>query len=749
MKTEKFITLISFILIVFYGEAQQNDIFLINGEIINQNKLPIADAYIYNLSSQSHTHSSSNGLFKLPNCHLGDTIQVGILGYKTQKFTLVKEDAYKKHTITLEEKTVQLDELVIGKIKNPLNSIVAIDLQTTPVNNSQEIMRKVPGLIIGQHAGGGKAEQIFLRGFDVDHGTDVSLKVDGMPVNMVSHAHGQGYSDLHFLIPETIQKIEFGKGPYYANQGDFNTAGYADFSTKNSIDKNNISVSFGYFNTLRTLGMFNLTESSKKNSAYMAIEYIESDGPFESPQNFNRINLFAKYRAILENSDQIILTASHFTSDWDASGQIPQREVDNGNITRFGAIDDTEGGETSRSNFNIQLLKTLKDGGGLTANAYVSNYNFDLFSNFTFFLEDPVNGDQIRQIEQRNIYGFNTNYSNKKYFGTTSIKYNHGIGIRFDDINNIELSKTKNRNERLQQIQLGDVNQTNFYTFFNASFNTGKFEISPGLRLDYFKFLYNNKLETNYQTLSKNKTIVNPKLNVTYNANDNLQVFIKSGIGFHSNDARVILQEDTRKLLPRAYGLDIGGVWKPSKKLILNSALWYLLSEEELVYVGDAGIIEPSGKSRRYGLDFGARYQLSPKIYFDSDLTLTTARSLEAISGEDYIPLAPDFTLTGGISFNDIQNFSGGLQFRYIDNRPANEDNSIIAEGYFVSDFNLNYSINNFTLGISIENVFDTEWNETQFATNSQLSNETVPVEEIHFTPGTPFNAKATITYKF
>ena len=749
MKTEKLIMLFSLLLIAFYGGAQKSDTFSIDGQIINKNKLPIADAYIYNLSSQSHAHSNSNGLFKLTNCSVGDTIQVGILGYSTHKFTLQKEDQQKKQIIQLTEKSIELEELVIGKTKNPLHSIVAIDLESNPVNSSQEIMRKIPGLIIGQHAGGGKAEQIFLRGFDVDHGTDVSIKVDGMPVNMVSHAHGQGYSDLHFVIPETIQKIDFGKGPYYADQGDFNTAGYADFSTKNSLEENNISVRVGYFNTLRTLGMFNLTESSIKNNAYIAIEYIESDGPFESSQNFNRINLFAKYRTLLDNSDQLILTASHFTSNWDASGQIPQREVDNGNITRFGAIDDTEGGETSRSNFNVQLLKSFENGGGLTANAYVSNYNFDLYSNFTFFLEDPENGDQIRQREQRNIYGFNTNYTNKKDYGTFSVKYNQGIGLRFDNIKNIELSKTKNRNETLQQIQLGDVNQTNFYTFFNASFSTGKFEISPALRLDYFKFLYNNRLDPNYQTLSKSKAIVNPKLNIAFNANENLQLFVKSGIGFHSNDARVILQEDTRKILPRAYGIDVGGIWKPSKNIIINSALWYLLSEEELVYVGDAGIIEPSGKSRRYGLDFGIRYKLSKKIYFDSDVTLTTARSLEEISGQDYIPLAPDFTATGGISFNDVHNFSGGLQFRYIDNRPANEDNSIIAEGYFVSDFNLNYTIKNITIGVSIENIFDTDWNETQFATTSQLSNETSPVEEIHFTPGTPFNAKATITYKF
>lgn len=729
--------------------AQTEESFSITGQITDNKSVFIADAYIFNVSSQSHTHTDHNGMFHLNDCHLGDTIQIGILGYYSYKFVVTQEHRNKKVTFILKEKAIELDELIIAKAKNPLHSIMAIDVRTNPVNSSQEIMRKIPGLIIGQHAGGGKAEQIFLRGFDVDHGTDVSIKVDGMPVNMVSHAHGQGYSDLHFVIPETIQKIDFGKGPYYANQGDFNTAGYVDFSTKNSIDQSLVSMKLGDFNTLRTLGMFNLTENTQRTSSYIAVEYIESDGPFETPQGFNRINLFTKYRTVLENSDQIIFTASHFSSRWDASGQIPQREVDNGNISRFGAIDNTEGGETSRSNLNIQFLKSLENGGGLTSNAFVSNYNFDLFSNFTFFLEDPINGDQLRQKEYRNIYGFNTKYTYKKDHGTLSIKYNQGFGFRFDNIDNIELSKTKNRKEIIEQIQLGDVDQTNLYTFIDANINIGKFEISPAVRLDYFKFLYNNKLDLNFQTLSKSELIVNPKLNVVFDAKENLQLFFKSGIGFHSNDARVVLNENARKLLPRAYGIDVGGIWKPFKNVVTNTALWYLLSEEELVYVGDAGIIEPSGMSRRYGLDFGIRYEISKKLYINTDVTYTMARSLEALAGENFIPLAPDFTFTSGIAFNDMNNFSGGIQFRYLDNRPANEDNSIVAEGYFISDFNINYTMGNFTLGLGIENIFDTAWNETQFATTSQLSNEITPVEEIHFTPGTPLNAQLSITYKF
>ncbi|SDS02631.1 Outer membrane receptor proteins, mostly Fe transport [Polaribacter sp. KT25b] len=722
----------------------------LKGRILNSFNEPLENVYVVNTTSNSHTHTNENGSFTIENTTLNNFIQVSILGFEKKTIQVKEQDIKNDITIILKTKIFQLEELVLRKEINALQTISRVDLQLNPVNNSQEILRKVPGLFIGQHAGGGKAEQIFLRGFDIDHGTDITLSVDGMPINMVSHAHGQGYSDLHFVIPETIQKIDFGKGPYYANQGDFNTAGYVDFSTKTSINKNLISVGYGDFNSLRTVGMFNLLENSKKEDAYVAVEYIETDGPFESPQNFNRLNLFAKYNTFLNGKDKLTLTASHLTSSWDASGQIPEREVENGNISRFGAIDDTEGGFTSRTNVNVQLHKTLSDESIFKANIFYSKYDFELFSNFTFFLEDAVNGDQIRQFEDRDIFGMNAKIISTKKYGSVEAKYTKGFGLRYDLVADNQLSHTKNRNELLDRIQFGDVKQTNLYAFFNSEFEIGKFKISPAVRVDYFKFLYNDNLNTSYETLSKTKAIVNPKLNFLYTQNDNLQWFLKSGIGFHSNDARVVLQQNADKILPRAYGADFGNIWKPTKNLVLNTAAWYLLSEEEFVYVGDAGIVEPSGKSERFGLDLGIRYQLTDHIYFDTDATITKARSLENISGEDYIPLAPNFTMAGGLSFSNLGNFSGGFRYRYLADRAANEDNSIIAEGYFVSDLNINYNINkDLTLGVAFENIFDVDWNETQFATESRLQNETDSVEEIHFTPGTPFFAKATISYEF
>lgn len=721
----------------------------LKGRVLNTNNKPIENVYVINAISNTHSHTDENGNFILEKIAINNTIQVSILGFEKKTITITKEHIENGINIVLETKVFLLEELVLRKEINALQTISKIDLQLNPVNNSQELLRKVPGLFIGQHAGGGKAEQIFLRGFDIDHGTDIALSIDGMPINMVSHAHGQGYSDLHFIIPETIDKIDFGKGPYYANQGDFNTAGYVNFATKNSIKKSIISLGFGDFNSLRTFGMFNLLDNISDDQAYVALEYIETDGAFETPQNFNRLNIFGKYSVFINGMDKVTLTASHFTSSWDASGQIPERAIKNGNITRFGAIDDTEGGFTSRTNLNVQLKKTLADESLLRTNVFYSNYNFELYSNFTFFLEDPLNGDQIKQFENRDVFGINSQIITTKNYGSVEATYTKGVGLRYDLISDIELSHTKNRSEVLERIQLGNVKQTNMYAFYNSEFLVGKFKIAPSLRLDYFKFIYNNALNSTYETLSKTKAIVNPKLNILYAQNDNLQWFLKSGIGFHSNDTRVILQQNADKVLPRAYGVDFGNIWKPTKNLVLNIAAWYLLSEEELVYVGDAGIVEPSGKSERFGLDFGLRYQFTDWLYLDTDASFTKARSLENIKGEDYIPLAPKFTMAGGLSFSEIGNFSGGFRYRFINKRPANEDNSIVAKGYLISDFNINYKVKDITLGVAIENIFDVAWNETQFATESRLQNEVNPVEEIHFTPGTPFFVKATISYQF
>ncbi|MCB0447644.1 MAG: TonB-dependent receptor plug domain-containing protein, partial [Gelidibacter sp.] len=252
----------------------------IKGKIVDIDNYPLEAVYVYNINSQSHSHTLENGLFIIENNKVGDTLRVGLLGYETKTVVLKTIDFNDGISITLTEKIFQLDEMVITEELNAVSTIARLDLNTNPINSSQEALRKVPGLIIGQHAGGGKAEQIFLRGFDIDHGTDISLSVDGIPVNMVSHAHGQGYSDLHFVIPETVSKVDFGKGPHYANHGDFATAGYVDFSTRDYLKESSVTFTLGQFDNLRTLGMFNLLDNVKNQNAYVAVEYLANNGPY-------------------------------------------------------------------------------------------------------------------------------------------------------------------------------------------------------------------------------------------------------------------------------------------------------------------------------------------------------------------------------------------------------------------------------------------------------------------------------------
>ena len=735
-------TVLLLLLLTSLGSFGQN----LNGLVLNQSEQPIYSAKIASLTNDNHAHSDEDGTFVLKVIVVGDSIQITHPNYEPK--IMVVKSLETTFTITLEDKRITLKEIVIEPRVNAVNIISEVDLQMTPVNSSQDVLRQVPGLIIGQHAGGGKAEQIFLRGFDIDHGTDITITADGVPVNMVSHAHGHGYADLHFIIPETIDNVDFGKGPYYADKGDFNTAGYVNFNTKDRLQNSVVSAELGQFNTQRLLGMFNLVNTTNQK-AYIAAENLSFDGPFDSPQNFYRFNVFGKYVGQLTNSDKLKVSASHFKSKWDASGQIPERAVRSGLINRFGAIDDTEGGNTSRSNVVLNHVKRISEESSVNSTLFYSHYDFELYSNFTFFLDDPINGDQIRQREKRDITGLSSTYSQRFETGVFTGKFNAGLSLRNDRSKNNELSHTLNRQTTLVQHRLGDISQTNSGLFADVTLNYNKWTFNTALRLDHFNFEYNDALVVPYRTLSESKSIVSPKLSVLYNPTNKLQLYLKTGKGFHSNDTRVVVQQQGRRILPAAYGGDIGLLWKPKDKLLVNIAYWYLFLEQEFVYVGDAGIVEPSGKTARQGVDLSFRYQPLHWLYSNIDATYAHGRATEEPSGADRIPLAPNFTLSGGINAVSKKGLFGGLKVRHINDRPANEDNSIIAKGYTVFDTNIGYNLKKISFIVEVQNLFDVEWNETQFATESRLQNEANPTEEIHFTPGTPFFLKGKIQYKF
>ncbi len=718
----------------------------------------ITGAVVYLVDNNQVTSTDLLGNFYFPDVHPGNyKIKFTALGFQAKIVNVeVKEKETARISALLNPSAINLSEIIIaqkGETGSSMQTLSKIDIDLRPTRSSQDILRMIPGLVTAQHAGGGKAEQIYLRGFDIDHGTDIRLTVDGMPVNMVSHAHGQGYADLHFLTPEAIDYVDFNKGPYYAQQGDFTTAGYANFNTKNSLDKSSIKMEGGMFDSYRTVGMFDLLGKelkSKNQGAYISTEYMYTNGYFESPQNFNRINLMGKYHGVIGENKILTVSLSTFNSKWEASGQIPERAIKENSITRFGAIDNKEGGNTNRSNANF-ILTSITDNGGVFKNQlYFVNYNFELYSNFTFFLEDSINGDQIRQKEKRNIYGYNGSFAKNSKLGSKRLRSEVGFQLRYDAIKDIELSRTAQRKITIDRLALGQLNEVNAGLYVDETLSlSDRLVINAGARFDQFQFEYVNDLDTVYERKVRTNNIVSPKLSLYYTLNQNVQFYIKAGTGFHSNDTRVVVADSVSNTLPRGFGADVGMFFKPLKRLLVNAAVWGLDLEQEFVYVGDAAVVEPSGYTRRYGVDLSFRYQLFDWLYLDMDANYTVPRSLEDPEGANFIPLAPTLTSIGGLTTKFKNGLSAGLRYRYVGDRPANEDNSVVAKGYMLYDAVINYTKAKYALGLSMENLANVNWNEAQFDTESKLKHESTSVSELHFTPGTPFFVKGSLTFFF
>ncbi len=566
-----------FILLAFlttFLSAQQG---VLQGTVIDKTTkkaLPFTTVSIENTPLSTSTNEA--GAFYFKKVEAGTyKIIVSFIGYNayTEQVTISK-DTKTTLNIGLEAGALLLEEVSITSPNAHKQQIISkLDINLRPLSNSQEILRMVPGLFIGQHAGGGKAEQIFLLGFDIDHGTDIRLTVDGMPVNMVSHAHGQGYADLHFVIPELVEVVDFKKGVYHADKGNFSTAGWVNFHTKDALESNVVKVEAGQFNTFRGLAMINLLGEKarqKEQSAYIATEYNYSDSYFDSPQKFNRLNVFGKYNGKITDKTYLKLTGSHFTSKWNHSGQIPDRSVDNGSISFFGAIDNTEGGATSRSNMNAEILTNTANGGLIKNQFFYSNYNFELFSNFTFFLNDSINGDQIKQKENRNILGYNGSYSMPNNIFGKKADMTIGVQYRQDFTKNTELSHTLNRTTVIDPIKLGDITEANLGVYLDENIPlSSQWNMNIGVRYDYFKNQYLDKLDNNAKGTATAGAFF-PKFNVYYTPNSSFQFYLNTGRGFHSNDTRVVVPQQGKEILPAAYGSDLGVIWKPTPRLLIN-----------------------------------------------------------------------------------------------------------------------------------------------------------------------------------
>ncbi len=731
---------------------------VLKGKVIDKiSKEPLELAVVHDENSGKNTLTDKKGNF-IFTAKTKDSVNVivSFIGYKSQKIKITSHAS--SVMIEMEKGDLEMKEVIVTNNAgvNTFHTLSSIDLNMQPAKSAQDLLRLVPGLFIAQHQGGGKAEQIFLRGFDADHGTDVNISVDGMPVNMVSQAHGQGYADLHFLIPETVAGYDFGKGPYYASRGDFATAGYVSYNTLNVPDKNLVKIEGGQFNTGRVVALLNLLSEKakeKQRSAYIAGEALYSDGPFDYPEHFTRVNLFGKFVTPINTCNKLIFTLSTLSSGWRASGEIPNRAVSEGYIKdRFGVIDSSQGGYTNRTNANIKLISNLKNSFTWENQAYYSYYFFNLVSNFTFYYFYPQTGDEFRQHESRNLVGYNSRISHETIFGNGALRSSAGFGIRYDDISPSYLAHTIDGSAILNYIQLGKIHETNLNGFIDETYQSGKWLFNASARLDYLHFYYLNMAPAsdtsaniyNGADPTSQKSIVSPKINIQYSVNQQVQFYIKTGKGFHSNDTRIVIANRGYQILPAAFGADIGVNWKPVPDLFINTALWYLYLQQEFTYGADLGdqAVSPGGKTKRAGIDFSLRYQFNHWLYAYMNLDLARPRSIGNPKGQDYLPLAPTFTSTGGLDIRFKNGINGSVSYRYLHDRAANENYTLTASGYWITDLTLNYTRNKYEIGVAIENLLNITWNESQFEYTSRLKYEPHPVDEVSYTPGTPFFAK-------
>jgi outer membrane receptor protein involved in Fe transport len=645
---------------------------------------------------------------------------------------------------------IDLEEVVVtgrraelpGDVRSASQGTVTrIQLETRPVLRTGELLETVPGLVVTQHSGNGKANQYFLRGFNLDHGTDFATRVDGVPVNMPTHAHGQGYTDINFVIPELIDSIEYRKGVYYAEEGNFSAAGAADLRYRRDVDGGLAVLEAGENGFVRTVAA--ASPELGDGSLLIAGEYTRADGPWDLEEDLRKINAVVKYSRG-DRSDGFSITAAAYDSEWTASDQIPLRAVESGALSRFGFIDPTDGGESHRYTLAAQWRRETGPW-AFEANAYAVDYELDLFSNFTYFL-NPGDSDQFEQFDERRLFGGRGIVSRN---GTRL-----GFEVRHDDIDTVGLYLTRAR-ERIGTTREDDVTQTSSSLFIEQEIRfTNSLRATAGMRYDHFDFDVDSIIAAN--SGRANDDIVSPKLSIVAGPWARTELFVNLGRGFHSNDARgtTITVDPTDGVTPAervsplvaTRGGEIGVRTAIVPFTQLAASLWTLELDSELVFVGDAGITESNRASRRRGLELAAFVKPLEWLTIDADFAVSHARFTQPDPAGDRIPNAVERVVSVGVAVDHPRGWFGGARLRYLGAAPLIEDGSVRSRPTRVVNAEVGYRFaNGVSAAVAGLNLFDSADNDITYFYESQLAGEAEPVSDIHFHPVEPRQWRATL----
>ncbi|MDN2676027.1 TonB-dependent receptor [Janthinobacterium sp. SUN033] len=622
-----------------------------------------------------------------------------------------------------------------------------------PALRTGELLEFVPGLIVTQHSGDGKANQYFLRGFNLDHGTDFATYVDGMPVNMRTHAHGQGYSDLNFLIPELVQRIDYKKGPYFAGEGDFSSAGSARIRLADKLPQGQASVSVGQHGYVR--GVVADSVAAGPGTLLYGLEVNRNNGPWDVPENVR------KYSGVLRYSqgtpdDGFSVTGMAYKNSWNATDQVPLRAVASGQIGRFGSLAPSDGGDTSRYSLSYAMRKRTEKG-LFELDAYLIRSQLELNSDFTYFLANPAAGDQFQQSERRTVAGVNAAESWSTELAGLPMRNKVGVQARYDRLSPVGLYNTVDR-VRQSPVREDSVREASIGLYGENTVQWLPWLRSvAGLRYDAYRFNVASSIAGN--SGAANDHVVSPKLSLILGPWSKTEFFVNYGKGFHSNDARGTTQTrlpdgqaatPVTPLVPTK-GVELGArtEWLPGLQSSL--ALWRLDIASELLFVGDAGETEASRASHRHGIEWNNHYIAAPWLLFDLDLAASRSRYTQNDPAGNHIPGAIDKVASFGVTVTDQGPWSGAFQLRYFGPRPLIEDNSVRSASTTLAYARLAYQLNRKTrLSLDVFNLFDKRASDIDYYYASRLPGEAADgVNDRHFHPVEPRSVRLTLSYAF